>query len=46
MWELYGVLMLIPIIFAHYLQTGSPAQVSWLSFAASEPAPWVVRSAD
>ena len=34
MWELYGVLMLIPIIFAHYLQTGSPAQVSWLSFAA------------
>jgi len=34
MWELYGVLMLIPIIFAHYLQTGSSALVSWLSFAA------------
>ena len=34
MWELYGVLMLIPIIFAHYLQTPSSPQVSWLSFAA------------
>ena len=34
MWELYGMLMLIPIIFAHYLQTASSPQVSWLSFAA------------
>ena len=34
MWELYGVLMLIPIIFGHYLQTGSSVQVSWLSFGA------------
>ncbi len=34
MWELYGVLMLTPIIFAHYLQTPSSPLVSWLSFAA------------
>jgi DHA1 family inner membrane transport protein len=34
MWELYGVLMLIPIIFTHYLQTAASPLVSWLSFAA------------
>ncbi|MEO6268791.1 MAG: MFS transporter [Lautropia sp.] len=34
MWELYGVLMLVPLIFARYLQSGSSSMVSWLSFAA------------
>ena len=34
MWELYGVLMMIPLIFAHYLQVESSPQVSWLSAVA------------
>ncbi len=34
MWELYGVLMMVPLIFARYLQSGSSSLVSWLSFAA------------
>jgi MFS family permease len=34
MWELYGVLMVIPLVFAHYLNVNASALVSWLSFAA------------
>ncbi len=34
MWELYAVLMMVPLIFAQFLQSGSSSLVSWLSFAA------------
>ena len=34
MWELYGVLMMVPLVFARYLPSGSSSLISWLSFAA------------
>ena len=33
MWELYGMLMVVPLVFAFYLQEQATPLVSWLSFA-------------
>src|SRR5690606_26243782 len=33
MWELYGMLMVVPLVIAYYLQEQATPLVSWLSFA-------------